>query len=97
MPFVLTNEPSTFMSDDKPLANGLITRSMAKNIQERLNSSMKGITISTTHYQKNVNYRRSESINNSHNPSVMMFYRRTSDGKISIGKMLVGNHLPTDC
>jgi len=27
----------------------------------------------------------------------MMFYRRTSDGKISVGKLLVGNHLPTDC
>jgi len=49
------------------------------------------------HYQKNVNYQWSESVGNSYNPSVMMFYRQTFDSKISVGKPLVGNHLPTDC
>jgi len=50
-----------------------------------------------THYQKNANYRRSESVGNVHNPLVITFYRRTSDGNKSVSKPRVGNHLPTNC
>jgi len=49
------------------------------------------------HYQKSTNYRRSEFVSNAHNSSVMMFYRQTFDDKISVSKLLVNNHLPTDC
>jgi len=49
------------------------------------------------HYQKNANYRRSESVGNVHNLSVKTFYRRTSDSNKSVSKPRVGNHLSMDC
>jgi len=44
------------------------------------------------HYKKNSYYRRSESVGNGHNPSVMMFYRWTFDDK----KFIVDTTLPTN-
>jgi len=35
--------------------------------------------------QKNAYYRRSESVDNCHNMSIILFYRQTFDGQISVG------------